>query len=155
MIKLDLFVGITCSLILLVVWVAYFMKKNNSETIFSKYPKLLAYGLTVITLVQIGLWVYYFIKTKNNHHYDASYAIMVGGLFSILPLVLFFGINLIREMDSEENHKLINSDTSSLNSHEKLYNNEEINGETSNPETANFNSTTSDGVPDNLETATN
>ncbi len=154
MIKLDLFVGITCSLILLVVWVAYFMKKNESETIFAEYPKLLAYGLTVITLVQVGLWVYYFIKTKNNHHYDASYAIMVGGLFSILPLVLFFGFNLIKELDSVENHKLINSDTSSAVPHNEV-NGETINGETSNPETANFNSTTSDGVPENLETATN
>lgn len=165
MIRLDLFVGITCTLILLVIWVAYFNKKNNFETIFGKYPQLLAYSLTVLTLVQIGIWVYYFIKTKNNKVYDASYAILVGSLFTILPLVLFFGINLIRDLDSNENHKLVNNETSSEMPHGELSNmetsNNEMsnletnNGETSNPETANFNSTTSADIPEKLETATN
>ncbi len=170
MVRLDLFVGITCSLILLVVWVAYFMKKNNGDTVFSKYPKLLAYTLTIITFVQIGIWVYYFIKMKHDDIYDASYAILVGSLFSILPLVLFFGYNLFREldMDVEENHKLIHSETSSEIPHAELSNLETSNMEdgnilnntvtnvnTTQPETANFDTTTSSGIPENLETATN
>lgn len=154
--RLDLFVGITCTLILLVVWVAYFSKKNNSDTIFGQHPKVLAYVLTIITFVQIGLWVYYFIKTKNNQLYDASYAIMIGGLFSILPLVLFFGYNLLNELDSPKhlNNNVINHIDNNMEMHTENGISLE-NGTTTNGETMNLESTASAGLPENLETATN
>lgn len=152
--RLDLFVGITCTLILLVVWVAYFSKKNNSDTIFGQHPKVLAYVLTIITFVQIGLWVYYFIKTKNNQLYDASYAIMIGGLFSILPIILFFGYNLINELDSPKQIENFNNHVDNI----KIPTENGIsleNGNTTNGETMNLESTVSAGLPENLETATN
>ncbi len=98
--SLDLIVGITCTLILLVVWSAYLLKKNNMNTIFGKHAKFLGFALSVLTLVQIGIWVYYFIKTKNNHKYDASHAIVIGSLFTVLPLMLYFGYNLLNDMDN-------------------------------------------------------
>lgn len=125
----DIIVGVTCTLILLVVWSAYLMKKNNKETIFGQHTRFLGFALTMLTLVQIGLWVYFFIKTKHNQIYKASYAITVGSVFTVLPLVVYFGYNLLVGLDSDQ--KIANNPINGFSESSNLTGESGENGETS------------------------
>ena len=126
----DIIVGVTCTLILLVVWSAYLMKKNNNNTIFGQHTRFLGFALTMLTLVQIGLWVYFFIKTKHNQIYKASYAITVGSVFTVLPLVVYFGYNLLVGLDSDQ--KTVNNPINSFSETSNLTGENGENGESAN-----------------------